>query len=173
MYLIDIAAGTALLLLGRKLFWLFIAIVGFYVGFEVARIVFADQPQWLAWLIAIGAGLIGAVLAMFFERVAFALAGFYAGGYVALVIVERLAPGSMSAVWPFFIGGLVGALCAAFIMDWAIIVLSCLVGAALIVSALGLGDLVSAVIYAGLIAAGVAVQALLMRVPEPPRPQQR
>ncbi len=58
-------------------------------------------------------------------------------------------------------------------MDWAIIVLSCLVGGALIVSALGLGDLVSAVIYAGLIAAGVAVQALLMRVPEPPRPQQR
>jgi hypothetical protein len=171
MYLIDIAAGTALLLLGRKLFWLFIAIVGFYVGFEVARIVFADQPQWLVWLIAIGAGLIGAVLAMFFERVAFALAGFYAGGYVALVIVERLAPGSMSVAWPFFIGGVVGALCAAFIMDWAIIVLSSLVGAALIVSALGLGDLVSVVIYAGLLAAGVVVQALLMRPPEPPRPQ--
>lgn len=171
MYLLDIAAGTALLLLGRKLFWLFIAIAGFYVGFEVARIVFADQPQWLMWLIAIAAGLIGAVLAMFFERVAFALAGFYAGGYVALVIVERLAAGSMSA-WLFVIGGLVGALCAAFIMDPAIIVLSSLVGAALIVSALGLGDFASVVIYAGLVAAGVVVQALLMRVPEPSRPRQ-
>ena len=171
MYLLDIAAGTALLLLGRKLFWLFIAVVGFYVGFEVARIVFADQPQWLTWLIGVGAGLIGAVLAMFFERVAFALAGFYAGGYVALVIAERLAPGWVNA-WLFFIGGLVGALCAALIMDPAIIVLSSLVGAALIVSALGLGDLASVVIYAGLVAAGVFIQALLMRAPEPSRPQQ-
>lgn len=166
MYLIDIAAGVVLLLLGRKLFWLFIAIVGFYLGFEVARVLFADQPQWLVWLIAIGAGLIGAVLAMFFERVAFALAGFYAGGYVALVIAERLAPGSMSA-WPFFISGAIGALCAALIMDWAIIVLSCLVGAALIVTALGLGDLASLVVYAALVAAGMVTQALLMREAKP------
>ncbi len=155
-----------MLVLGRKLFWLFIAIVGFYLGFEVARILFAHQSPWLLMLMAVGAGLLGALLAMFFERLAFALAGFYAGGYVALVIAERLLPGSMSA-WPFFVGGIVGAIGAALIMDWAIIALSCLAGAALIVKALGLDDLLSLVVFAALVAGGVTVQALLLRRTQP------
>src|SRR5262245_27959353 len=91
----DIVAGAALLFLGRKLFWLFVAIVGFYFGFEVARALVAEQPAWLLWTIAIGAGLIGAVLAMLLQRVGFALGGFYAGGYIALLAVERFAPGSI------------------------------------------------------------------------------
>jgi len=33
----DIVAGALLLVLGRKLFWLFVGIAGFYLGFEVAR----------------------------------------------------------------------------------------------------------------------------------------
>ena len=42
--------------LGRKLFWLFVAIAGFYLGFEVARALAAEHPVWLLWTIAIGAG---------------------------------------------------------------------------------------------------------------------
>jgi hypothetical protein len=48
-------------------------------------------------------------------------------------------------------------------MDWAIIVLACLAGAALIVPALGLQPLASALVYAGLVAVGIAVQARLVR----------
>jgi hypothetical protein len=48
-------------------------------------------------------------------------------------------------------------------MDWAIIVLSCLVGAALVVPALGLEPLASALVYAGLVAVGIVVQAQLLR----------
>ena len=90
----DLVAGTVLLLVGRKLFWLFVAVAGFYVGVEEARALLADRPTWLIWLVAIAAGLIGAILAMLFQRVGFALAGFYAGAYVALVMVERFAPGA-------------------------------------------------------------------------------
>jgi hypothetical protein len=154
----ELIAGTVLLLLGRKLFWLFVAVAGFYVGVEVAKTFFVSQPGWLIWLVAIGAGLIGAVLAMFFQRVGFALAGFYAGGYIALVLAERLAPGSFSA-GAFFLGGVAGAILAALAMDWAIIVLSSLVGAALIVPSLGVGGLAGSAIYAGLVAVGIVVQA--------------
>ena len=154
----DLLAGAVLLLLGRKLFWLFVAVAGFYLGFEAARALLADQPAWLIWLVAIAAGLLGAVLAMLFQRVGFALAGFYAGAYIALVSVERFAPGSMG-VATLLIGGLAGAVLAALVMDWAIIVLSCLVGAALVVPFLGLGDTAASTVYVGLAALGIVVQA--------------
>jgi hypothetical protein len=158
----DIVAGAVLLLLGRKLFWLFVAIAGFYLGFEVARGLAAGQAAWVLWTIAIGAGLVGAVLAMLLQRVGFALGGFYAGGYIALLAVERFAPGTIG-VAAFLVGGLIGAVLAALLMDWAIIVLSCLVGAALVVPALGLEPLASALVYAGLVAVGIVVQAQLLR----------
>jgi hypothetical protein len=161
---VNIVAGAALLLVGRKLYWLFVAIAGFYVGIEVARAMVLDQPQWVVWLIAAAAGVIGAVIAMLFQRVAFALGGFYAGGYLALVAAERFFPGAVGA-GAFLIGGVLGAVAAALLMDWAIIVLSCMVGAALVVSALGLGNLGSLLAYVGLVAIGIAVQARLTGVP--------
>jgi Domain of unknown function (DUF4203) len=158
--IVDVVAGTLLLILGRKLFWLFVAIAGFYLGFELARGLAAEQPAWLLWTIAIGAGLIGAVLAMLLQRVGFALGGFYAGGYIALLAAERFAPGTIG-VAAFVVGGVIGAVLAAVLMDWAIIVLSCLVGAALVVPALALQPLASGFVYAGLVAVGIVVQAQL------------
>jgi len=154
----DLLAGAVLLLLGRKLFWLFVAVAGIYVGVEMAGALLAEQPAWIIWLVAIAAGLFGAILGMLFQRVGFALAGFYAGAYIALVMAERFAPGAMG-VATFFIGGLAGAVVAALVTDWAIIVLSCLVGAALVVPFLGLGDAANLIVYVGLVALGIIVQA--------------
>jgi hypothetical protein len=162
--MVDIVAGAVLLLVGRKLYWLFVAIAGFYVGVEVAQAVVVNQPQWVVWLIAVVAGVIGALVAMLFQRVAFALGGFYAGAYLALVAAERFLPGVAGPV-AIVVGGLLGAIAAALIMDWAIIVLSSMVGAALIVSSLRLGDLGSLLAYVGLLAVGLIVQAQLMRGP--------
>lgn len=53
-----------LLLAGRRLFWLFVAITGFFVCAEVAGDLFANQTQWVIWVLAAGAGIIGAVLAV-------------------------------------------------------------------------------------------------------------
>jgi len=159
----DIVAGAVLLVLGRKLFWLFVAIAGFYLGFDVARSLAAQQPAWLLWTVAIGAGLIGAVLAMLLQRVGFALGGFYAGGYITLLAIQRFATPGTIDVTAFVVGGVIGAVLVAFLVDWAIIVLSCLVGAALVVLALALQPLASALVYAGLVAAGIMVQAQLMR----------
>lgn len=72
----NIAAGAALLLAGRRLFWLFVAITGFLVGAEVTGDMFVNQPRWVVWVLAAGASIIGAVLAMLLQRIAFAVAGF-------------------------------------------------------------------------------------------------
>jgi Domain of unknown function (DUF4203) len=158
----DLIVGGALLFLGRKLFWLFVAIAGFYLGFVVARAYFANQPEYLFWLIAIGAGVIGAVLAMLFQRVGFALAGFYAGGYLALVFAERFALTAMGS-HVFIVGGVVGIILALLVMQWAIIVLSSLMGAMLIVASLALEGAIGAIAYVVLLALGIAVQTRLFR----------
>jgi hypothetical protein len=157
---VNLAAGLVLLLLGRRLFWLFVALAGFYFGFELARAAMTDQPQWLVWLAALAAGLAGAVAAMLFQRVAFALGGLYAGGYLALLAAERFLPGAPGLV-AFAAGGTLGAVTAALVMDWAVIILSSLLGAALIVPSLGMGDVGNAFAYAVLVAIGIVVQERL------------
>ena len=159
---ISIAAGAALLLAGRRLFWLFVAIAGFFVGAEVAGELFANQPQWVVWILAAGAGIIGAVLAMLLQRVAFAVAGFYAGGYLAITLVQSFGWG-MPDVAVSLAGGIIGAVVAAVVMDWAIIVFSSLVGSSLIVAAFGLQSLQGALIGAALAAVGIFVQATFTR----------
>lgn len=158
----NIAAGAALLLAGRRLFWFFVAITGFFVGAEVAGDLFANQPQWIVWVLAASAGIIGAVLAMLLQRVAFAVAGFYAGGYLAITLVQSFGWG-MPDLAVSFVGGIIGAVLAAMVMDWAIIVLSSLVGSGLIVAAFGLQSLQGALLGAALAAVGIVMQAAFTR----------
>ena len=160
MNLSYIILGLILLLFGRRLFWLFVAIAGFLVGMRIAGVMLADQPQWLRVCVAIGAGLLGALLVVLAQRVAFALAGFYGGSYLALSGAQSFGAGGHS-ILVFVIGGVVGAVFAILIMDWAIIVLSCLVGAGAIVEALGLRQIISVIVFLVLVITGALVQSRL------------
>jgi hypothetical protein len=68
--------GAALLVFGRKLFWLFVAGIGFIAGLNVATSYLKGSPQWLILLLALVAGLIGALLAVFAQSIAIGIAGF-------------------------------------------------------------------------------------------------
>ena len=125
--------GVVVLLFGRSLYWAFIAIAGFLVGMALANLWLADKQEWVRILAAVGAGLIGAVVGILVQRLAFAIGGFFAGAYLALVIASRLHAGGDPNIW-MIIGGIVGAIAAALLMDWAIIVLSSLAGAAAILA---------------------------------------
>jgi Domain of unknown function (DUF4203) len=160
--IVEIVAGLLLLLAGRRLFWLFIAIIGFVVGAEVARELLASQSDWIVWVLGAAAGIVGAVVAVFFQRLAFALAGFYAGSYLAIVIAQSLG-------WPLpdfaltLVGGVIGAVVAALVMDWAIIVLSTLAGVGMIVGALDLVPLHRVILASVLAAVGIVVQSRTAR----------
>ncbi len=160
MELPTILFGVVFLVFGRKLFWLFVAIVGFLVGMEFTGVILADRPQWVLLLVAFGAGLLGAVLAVFAERVAFALAGFFAGSYLTLMVAESFGAGG-NGMLVSAVGGVIGSVFAILITDWAIIVLSCLVGAGAIVHALDLGQTVGPLVFIALVVAGAFLQARL------------
>ena len=161
MYILIIVLGLIVLILGRKIFWLMVAIVGFLVGMEFAGMLLVDRPTWVMLVVGLGAGLVGALLAVLVQRVAFGLAGFFAGAYLTMVAAQSLGAGNTTIILPIA-GGVIAAVIAVLLMDWAIIVLSCLVGAGAIVAQLPLSPRVGAILFAVLVIIGIVVQARLM-----------
>jgi hypothetical protein len=164
MDVLRILIGILVLTLGRKLFWLFVAVVGFALGAALGAQFFQGQPDWVILIIALGAGLLGALLALFLQQVAIALAGFIGGGYIALYLVNALGWGTSGGfAWlPFLIGGVIGLVLMIALFDWALIVLSSLVGAGLILQAIPLRRPIEGLLFIVLLIVGIAVQAGLM-----------
>jgi hypothetical protein len=156
----NIILGLILLVFGLKLFWLFVAIAGFLSGMLFGDLLLPDQAHWIRLLVAVGAGVLGALLAVLAQRVAFALAGFYGGAYLALISAQSFGAEGGS-ILVLVLGGVIGALIATLITDWAIIVISSLVGAGAVVEALPLEQGVRIIVFVALVAAGILVQEKL------------
>ena len=159
----TIALGLIVLTLGRKLFWLFIGAVGFIAGLYIAEHSFYGEPSWVMLLIGLVVGMAGAILAVYLQRIAVILSGFFAGGYLMVSLVYSMDWHMGPVPWLFFmIGGILGAVATAAFFDWALIILSSLTGATMIVNALPLNPFASILILAVLIFAGFSVQAVLL-----------
>ncbi len=131
-----VLAGGLLLVLGRKLFWLYVAVLGFAAGLTVASNLFHIQQEGLALLIGLACGLIGALLAYFFQHIAIGLAGFLAGAYITSSLMNFLGlhPGLLG--WLLFVvGGVIGAILMSVLFEWALIFLTSAVGTLLILEA--------------------------------------
>ncbi len=142
--------GAVTLLFGRKLFWLCVAAVGFAAGVEIAPHLVHEPSPLLALAVALVLGLIGALLALFLQKVAIAAFFVHYAQYSTII---------------FLVGGLIGAILLLALFDWALIVVSSLIGAHLIVyqSAIALPQSGSIIVFIGLAVLGVLVQAASLR----------
>jgi Domain of unknown function (DUF4203) len=158
--LLKILLGLLSLFLGRRLFWVFVGVVGFGMGVRVATQLFAGAPQLTVLLIALAAGVVGAMLAYFVQELVIAVVGFLAGGQIGVMVAAAALhhPDYVFGV-PFIIGGIVGAVLFLVVFDWALIWISSLLGAGLIVEGVNLAATAAAVAYVVLVAVGVVVQA--------------
>jgi hypothetical protein len=161
--IIGALIGVVVLLFGRKLFWLFVAAVGFAAGVEVAPLLVHEPAPVLALTFALVLGCIGALLAIFLQKIAVAIVGFLAGGKLAGAIAAAffVHQANYSGI-VFLIGGIIGALLLLMVFDWALIVLSSVVGAHLIQSALVLPQSGSTILFVALAVIGIIVQAASM-----------
>ena len=158
---VRLLLGLVILVAGRNLFWLFVGAIGFLVGFELASLWLSDQAAWLVVVTGIVAGLVGAILAVIFQRVGFALAGFYAAIYLAIAFSGKLGLDSASPTI-LLVAGVAGAILTLLLTDWAIIVLSALAGAVAISSIFfmePLAELASIVVLASI---GIIVQRRML-----------
>jgi len=164
MDIINIVLGVVLLITGKKLYWLFVAVVGFLIGLALTVQNINLNPQWLIYVVAIGAGVIGAVLALFLQNLAIALAGFIVGGYGAYYLSQLLGNNSEAINWmAFIIGGIVGLLLVASVFNWALYVLSSWAGATLVTKAIGLQAQLGLVLFFVLFVLGMIIQAGLFK----------
>ena len=160
MQWINILVGAVLLLFGRRLFWLFVGCIGFIVGFDMASALFPGQSQLTLFLIAVGLGLLGAVAAIFLQRLVVGIAGFFAGGYfLSAVAVAALHSHQPAIQWiAFVIGGILAAVLTMTLLDPALIILSSLAGATAISQNVPLTQSNKGILFIGLLIFGIIVQ---------------
>ena len=163
MVILGFVTGIALLTLGRKLFWLFVAGVGFLTATFLVRNYVQLQPEWLVILVALATGIIGALLAVFLQRLAVGIAGFLAAGYAAVTLLQLAGGDPGRLAWlPYVIGGVVGALLMAVLFEWALIALSSLSGAVLVAQTFSLNRPLTALVFFGVFFVGIVVQSAML-----------
>lgn len=165
MDLTNLVTGLLILLAGRKLFWLFIGIVGFLAGMHFGLEFFASLNRPLLLLFSFCIGIFGAFLALGFQGLAIILAGFLGGGYFLISMFTFIGLQAESSWQIFLIGGLCGALIVALTFDWALIGLTSLIGAMMIVEGLSIKEPVRTVFFIACAAIGIIAQAHLLRKP--------
>jgi len=134
MTIISLLTGVVLLFMGRKFFWLFVGLVGFASGYYAAQHVFALNNVLISLFLSIGLGLLGALMAVFLQRIAILFSGFLAGWYFTGAVLGFMGSGATNNLWLFaLIGGIIAAVLLSVAFDYVLIVLSAAVGALTIV----------------------------------------
>ena len=165
--LINLVLGSALLIAGRRLFWLFVGAAGFVTGIQLATR-FWQGPDILAIIVGLVVGVIFALLAIFLQALVIGIAGFLIGGYILTMLAGMFGIDVTGAmVWVVYVtGGILGVILVSFVFDWALITLSSLAGASLIVQALSpqaAQGATGGILFFILFIAGVIIQGFILR----------
>jgi MFS family permease len=166
--IVNVVIGIILLAAGKKLYWLMVAIVGFVIGLALANQYVQTDPSWMIYIIALVAGILGAVFGIFVQRLAVALVGFLIGGFGASYVAGLLNIKAQPFNWmAFIIGGIVGLLLVASVFDWALYTLSSWAGATLITrtvtGGIGMNETLGLVVFFTLFVLGMVLQAGLFK----------
>ena len=163
MDIFRLILGTAMLTMGHRLYWLFLGGIGFVFGYDIAKQIIHGQPQNVIFVVALCAGVAGAMLAIFFQKVAVLVGGFVAGGYLLGELLKEYGGGIGHYHWLLFIlGGVIGAVLMKVLFRWALIVLSSLMGSVLILHAFHFGTQLPGLLFILLFLLGIAVQGGLL-----------
>jgi hypothetical protein len=110
--------------------WVFVAGIGFVTGLALAPDLLPGQPEWLILLAALVAAIVGAIIAIFAQKLTIGLIGFVAGGGVGLQLLRKMGMVGEGTGWiAYLIAGIVGLVLMLVLFDWALILLSSLAGA--------------------------------------------
>ncbi len=132
-----VVIGALLILFGRKLYWLAAGVVGFGAVFMLTRRLVPELSPEALLITAVVAGIVGAALAIFAHKVLLGLVGGAGGALIGLWQaqawgVEQGVGWLVAAV----VGGLLGAWLVAKLFEFALVLLSSLLGAQLVVDGL-------------------------------------
>jgi hypothetical protein len=165
-HVLELGIGVLLLLLGRKLFWLFVGVVGFLSGIQFASQSLPADSRIIVLAIALALGLLGAILAIFVQHVVVIVAGFLAGGHLVIRVLTVYNWPSDQYLWLLALfGGILGGILALMLLDWALIILSSLIGASLVSQALPFNQPATILFVIVLAISGMVIQSRLLQRP--------
>jgi hypothetical protein len=157
----GVIAGI-LLFLGRELNFLFAAAMAALIGLRLTPLL---PPQWPAWTdyAFMGAlAILAATITLINERVGYFLSGFLAGGYF---LIEYYEPGVLTfPLLPFIVGAVIGSIIIGIFTEWALMVVSCLIGAYYVTNLFTLSPTAEILVGSGLFIIGALTQVILMRM---------
>ncbi len=161
MNYLNILLGAALLMVGRRFFWLYVGSVGFAIGYEICRNLMVEKGP----LIITGGALLVAlaliVLAYSFQKVVIFMAGFLSGGYLGFNLIQAINLMQADYAWLLImLGGLIGVALAHWLYDWAMIVFSSFLGGVLIAEAVKSQPPARSMVILSLAAIGTIIQVL-------------
>jgi hypothetical protein len=153
-----VVAGLLLLFLGRQLYTALIGLVGFFVVYGIPPDLLSLTSE-IRLLMAVGVGVLAALLAFIVRKVAVALAGAMLGAGAALWAISFYGA-QWDTLWWIVIAAaaVLGAWVLRVVFETALIVVSSFIGALLIMAAVGLEGLPAHAGVVLLIVVGVAFQ---------------
>jgi hypothetical protein len=153
--------GFILLFLGRELNFIFAGAMAGLIAYRMTPLL---PPQWPAWghyAFLVGVAAIAAAIPIIHERAGYVISGFLAGGYL---LVDYYAPGVLTLpIAPFFVGGVIGGVILGVFTEWALIILSSLIGALYATSLFRLSYTAQTLVAGGLFVVGALTQVIIMR----------
>lgn len=161
--LLTLVAGVVLLVAGRRVYWLLVGLVGFVVGFALAAELLKG-PNWLILVAGLGTGLLASGLAVFFQKIALAVAGFVIGAVAVVWWSGQMGWGEQWWVWALALAaGFLGAVLTRKVFEVALVLLSSVFGAALVLEALQRPADQISLLFVILVVGGVLIQLLVTK----------
>ena len=137
--------------------------IGFITVLTFADQILAIHSPVIILAAGIILGIIGIVIALFMQGFAIFAGGFLSGSYIAYMIVTALGLIPRELFWIAYIaGGIVGAILLFFLFDWALIALSSVAGASIIIDTLTLDPKIETAIVIILALSGIFIQTKLL-----------
>jgi hypothetical protein len=151
-----------LLFLGREVNFLFAAATAAFIGLRLTPLLPPQWPWWSDYAFMAVLAIVAAAITLANDRVGYFLSGFLAGGYF---LMEYYQPNVLTfPILPFIVGGVLGALMIGFFTEWALVLVTCLIGAYYVTNLFRLSYTAQILVGSGLFLIGALTQFILIRM---------
>jgi hypothetical protein len=155
----KVIIGAIVLFLGREVRFLFAAAMATLIGFRLISLLPPQWPDWADYAFIGVLALLAGLIPVIHDRLGYIVSGFLAGGYL---LVEYYAPGVLTLpLLTFLVGGIIGALLLGIFTEWALMIVSSLIGAYYVGSYFQLSWTLEVLVTSGLFVIGALTQVVL------------
>ena len=162
MQVLQAVIGGVFLFLGRELNFFFAAAMAALIGLRLTPLLPPQWPAWSDYAFMLGLALVAAAVCLRKARIGYFLSGFLVGGYF---LVEYYEPGVLTLpLLPFIVGGGIGSIVIGIFTEWALMIVSCMVGAYFLTSLFNLSPIAKLLVGGGLFVIGALTQVIMMQM---------